>query len=250
MNTLSIDNFPTTKNITNLEDFIQRQNEIQKQVEAWVIKWWRHMKFLEYILELQKTLILFFWKHIDPIDFLHILYYIENQSFETICSTIKNIYNKSNQEQKIFFTGSAIQKFARDRLNWKLKNQRENKNTFTYRTREVTPTLKELRNKEEEKKEIDFLKWFIENSKNINLTLYDQEKISKFQYLYEKWIYILKYIYWIEKSDFLKLKELWLWTPFIASNLNKKFREDKISFLLNEATIRRIFLNINIYDSI
>lgn len=236
--------------IITLDAFIERQNEIQKNVDAGFKRWSNHMKLLNNILDFQSALTLFYGKSIDPIDFLHNLYYKENQSFITICETITSIFQKTQRKQNVFKKANTIQKFTRDRLNWQLKDQKESKNTISYRWVPRNETQKKVNAEKEEKREILFISWFIENSTKINKENFDDKKLNSFKYDYEKFIYMIKNVFWIKKEDFLKLKELWFWTPFIAKMFNKTFDENKILFNVSDQNIRLTFLNINKYESI
>lgn len=230
--------------ITTLDGFIQRQNEIQKQVEAWVIKGWQHIVFLKRVLDFQTALTLFYWQSIDPIAYLHNLYFNENQSFSTIAITVKNIFEKTHVEQNIFKSWSAIQKFAWERLHWKLKNQKESKKTFTYMGRNQKEILSQNIQERKDQRKAEFLSCFIANT-TPNFKDLDHDIFESFNFKYKKFIYLVANVFHISKENFLALQELSMWNQSLADRWNEQFENYKIDFQVSHKDIARAFEKLN-----
>lgn len=224
--------------ITTLDAFIERQNEIQKDVESWIIKWWLHMIFLVKLLDFQKALILFYGKYLDPIEYISTLYYRENQSIETITKTIWEIYKKLSIKQDIFKTPSALQKFLTQRLHWKLKNPSDAKNAVAYQTRIATEAiLAPMKKREQDKKDI-FLHWFFEYGKTKD---FSGKEIDEIDFLYNKFIYIIKNVFWISENDFLTLEKTWLSHYTLVNNFNALFQELGISLKIHIKDLKKVY---------
>lgn len=228
------------KAIVTLESFIERQNEIQKQVEAGVIKWWQHMLFLEKLLDFQKALIMFYGKNIDPIEYIHNLYFKENQSVESISKTCQSIFEKSHITQNIFKTSSAIQKFIKYRLHWELKNQHENKNTIVYKTRTATQKILEPVLERKQQRIERFYDWFEQNTKP-NIANYHREYLENLKYNYQKFLYLLVEVFQVSKENFLKLPdEVNIWNQSIADRWNEVFTRYGIPYQFSHKDITRV----------
>ncbi|MDD5213882.1 MAG: hypothetical protein PHG82_05640, partial [Candidatus Gracilibacteria bacterium] len=117
------------KQITKLEDFITRQNEIQKQIESGTNIGKNHHKLLEKVLKFKMMLKESFNEDIDPITYLENLYYKEKLSMDSIVLKLKEMYIKLGETNYFYNSSSALQKFLVNVLNWKLRDASENKTT-------------------------------------------------------------------------------------------------------------------------
>jgi len=100
-----------------------------------------------------------------------------------------------------------LQKFFTLALNWELKDQKENKKTITYKSREKPAELIAKNQEEKDKRKALFLSWFIKNS-NINNTEFDINIFNNYKFKYEKFIYLLKNYFKISVKSYQELLEI------------------------------------------
>lgn len=227
------------KSIKTLDWFIKRQNEIQKQVEAIINIWKNHQKLLEKVLSFKSTLIEYFKEDIDPIKYLEKLYFEEKLSIESMVSKLKEIYTNSWKTKHFYNSSSALQKFLKDVLNWELRNSRENKTTKVYKARNQENVVKSIRERHDQKR-VEFLSWYVKYSK-LDMTNFDKNKLNSFSFKYEKFMYLLTEVFWINLEDFKSIKKLSFWEKFISDRFNEIFDELIINFTIWHKDIKRVF---------
>lgn len=225
--------------ILSLEQFIQRQNEIQKLNDAWITKWWNHKKLLKKVLKLSHILKEYFNENIDPIVYLEKLYFEENLSIESIVLKIKEIYTTLWETKHFYNSSNSMQKFLKEVLSWKLRDSSENKKTTVYKERTQENVKKSIKERHTQKR-VEFLWWYIKNS-NASTQIFDKDKFNNFEFKYQKFIYLLENVFFINKDNFYKLKELDIWNKFIADRFNEMFDELKIDFIVWHKDIKRVF---------
>lgn len=225
--------------IFRLEWFIERQNEIQKRNEAWITKWGNHKALLKKVLKFAHILKEYFKEEIDPIVYLHRLYFEENLSIESVLLKIRGIYSELWEAKHFYNTPNSLQVFLRDILSWKLKNSSENKTTQLYKKRNSENVIQSILERQNQRKVL-FLWWYIKSS---HLKSHDLKKniFESFSFKYEKFMYVLENVLCIKKEDFLMLQEIDLWEKFISDRFNEIFDELKIDLQVSHKDIKRIF---------
>lgn len=230
--------FEEKNEIKNINDFIKRQNEITKLFESWVYVWENnkannssnHEALYQKIITMKTILESHYNKEIDPIDYLYKKYFDENLSVASIYNHLIEIYSKQNYTKWYLYKSFAwLQKLFTWVLNWKLRNQKQNKTTDVYKEREKPKELVKKNEKTKEQRKIEFLKWFIENSNEIT-TNFDNSELEKFKFKWEKLKYILENYFKISDNWLKKLKELSIWTVSISNYLNETFKDRSINF--------------------
>lgn len=225
--------------ISTLEWFIQRQNEIQKQVEWLENIWKNHQLLLEKIINLQIILKEYYKEDFDPIQYLNALYYTEKLSLDSILLKINSIYKTTWRTKNFYNSSSALQKFLVYVLNWKLRNANDNKTTWVYKSRTGEKTIQKTLERKQQRK-AEFLGWFIKNtSPKIDDLDYDIFHSSDFKY--KKLIYIITNVFYISKENFLKLQELNMWNQSLADRFNEQFEAYEIDFTIWHKDIARVF---------
>lgn len=227
------------KSIKTLAWFIKRQEEIQKQAEINVNIWKTHKKLLDKVLSFKKVLCEYFGKDIDPIAYLDKLYFEENLSIESMLWKIKEIYITQWETKHFYNSSNSMQKLLKEVLNWKLRNYSESKTTKVYKNRSKENVLNGILKRQNERK-VAFLWWYIKSS-NSNFENFQENKFNNFTFKYEKIIYLLENVLYINKENFQKLKDLDIWNKFIADRFNEIFDELIINFTIWHKDIKRVF---------
>ncbi|MDD2907442.1 MAG: hypothetical protein PHH98_02260 [Candidatus Gracilibacteria bacterium] len=232
----NIDNNP----LYNLRDFVRRQECIEDYMQECKFRRKNHLKLLEKVLKLEEILSKKFVINIDPIIFLHGLYYEKNLSIESIVNYIKQLYDEQVEVEYFYKNATALQKFFTQVLNWKLKDPKENKKTTTYKSREKPEALITQNKEEKEKRKAMFLSWFIKNSV-IDKTNFDIEVFNNFKFKYEKFIYLLENFFHISAESYKKLLEINLGNQSFADRFNEIFNENNIDFKISHKDVARVF---------
>lgn len=227
------------KPIQTLAGFIERQNEIQKQIESWTNIWKNHQKLLEKVLRFQLILKEIYHEDIDPIKYLEKLYFEEKLWMQSIVSKTKEMYNQIWATPYFYNSESALQKFFVYVLNWKLRDQKENKITTIYKSRDgLKSILKILERKEQ--RIAEFLSWKIKYV-NIDTTNFDVWEFENLNFKYKQFIYILKNYFWVSPENYKKLQELSIWNQSFADRFNELFQEHNIIFTIWHKDIAKTF---------
>jgi len=224
----------------SLNDFIKRQEYIEDYMQECKYRRKNHLKLLKKVMKLKDILSKKFVKNIDPIIFLHWLYYEKNLSIEGIVIYIKQLYDEQVEMQYFYKNTTSLQKFFTQVLNWKLKNPKENKKTTTYKSRKKPEALITQNEEEKEKRKAMFLSWFIKNSIT-NKTNFDIEIFNNFKFKYEKFIYLLQNYFYISIYSYQSLREINLWNQSFADRFNEIFKENNIDFKISHKDIARVF---------
>lgn len=227
------------KKILTLEWFIQRQNEIQKQVEWLENIWNNHQLLLEKILNFQIILKEYFKEDLDPIQYLENLYYKEKLSLDSILLKVNTIYKAVWRTKNFYNSSSALQKFLVYVLNWKLRNAIDNKTTKAYQSRTGEKSIEKTLERKAQRK-AEFLSWFIKNS-HPQIEHMDYDIFHSFDFKYKKLIYVISNVFHISKENFLELQELNMWNQSLADRFNEQFEEYKIDFSISHKDIARVF---------
>lgn len=232
--------FENKNEILNLNDFIKRQNHIDSYMQSCKFRRTNHIKLKEKVIRLQEILRKKFIKDIDPIVFLHWLYFDKNLSIESIVNYIKQIYDELWETDYFYKNSAALQKLFTQVLNWKLKNSKENKNTSEYKSREKPAQLIAKNQEEKDKRKALFLSWYIKNN-TIDNTEFDINIFNSLKFKYEKFIYLLEKYFKISKKSYQELLNIDLWNQSFADRFNEIFKENNIVFEISPKDIARVF---------
>lgn len=232
--------FENKNEILNLNDFIKRQEFIESYMKSCKFRRTNHIKLEKKVIRLQEILKKKFTKDIDPIVFLHWLYFNKNLSIESIVNYIKQIYDELWETEYFYKNSAALQKFFTQVLNWKLKNSKENKKTLTYKSREKPAELIAKNQEEKDKRKALFLSWFIKNSA-IDNTEFDIKVFNNYKFKYEKFIYLLEKYFKISKNSYQELLNIELWNQSFADRFNEIFKENNIDFEISHKDVARVF---------
>jgi len=235
-----IENSKENEPILNLKDFIERQENIESYMQVCKFRRKNHLKLLDKILKLEEVLTKYFWKNIDPIQYLKKLYKEDNLSLDWIVKHLIDLYNKQWEEKYFYTSSGSIQMFFKWVLNWKLKDQKESKKTATYKLREKPEILVKQNMEEKNKRKALFLSWFIKNH-NIDKTNFDENIFNNFKFKYEKFIYLLKNYFMISSESYQKLLDIDLWNQSFADRFNEIFKENNIDFQISHKDVARVF---------
>ncbi len=235
-----IDNSEKKEPILNLKDFIERQESIEEYMQVCKFRRKNHLKLLDKILKLEEILSKHFWKKIDPIQYINKLYREDNLSIDWVIKHINEIYDKYWEEKYFYKYTGSLQMFLRKALNWKLKDQKENKKSPSYKSREKPASLIAQNKAEQDKRKALFLSWYIINS-NIDTTTFDINVFNNYKFKYEKFIYLLKNYFMISIDSYQKLLEINLWNQSFADRFNELFKENNIDFEISHKDVARVF---------
>ncbi len=226
--------------ILNLDGFVKRQESIEEYMQICKYRRKNHLKLLEKVLKLEENLSKYFWSKIDPIKYIEKLYREENLSIDWIVKNINNIYDKLEEKKYFYKDYYSMQAFLKWVLNWKLKDQRENKKSKSYKEREKPAQLIAKNNEEKDKRKALFLSWFIQNS-SIEKSKFSKEKFDSFKFKYEKFIYLIQNYFNISKESYQKLLKIELWNQSFADRFNEIFKENNIDFEISHKDVARVF---------
>ncbi len=235
-----IDNSEKKEPILNLKDFIERQESIEEYMQVCKFRRKNHLKLLDKILKLEEILSKHFWKKIDPIQYINKLYREDNLSLDWVIKHINEIYDKYWEEAYFYKKHNSLQMFLKWVLNWKLKDQKENKTSKSYKLREKPASLVAKNKEEQDKRKALFLSWFIKNH-TIDKTNFDENKFNNFKFKYEKFIYLLENFFMITVESYQKLLEIDLWNQSFADRFNEIFKENNIDFEISHKDVARVF---------
>jgi len=229
-----------SEEITNLDGFLRRQEGIEEYMQVCKFRRRNHLKLQEKVLKLEKILSIHFNENIDPIRFLEKLYREENFSIDWIVKYLKDIYDKNWEEKYFYKNYFSLQAFLSWVLNWKLKDQKENKKTSTYKSRLKPSQLIAKNQEEKDKRKALFLSWYIKNS-NLNKDNFNYNEFENLKFKYEKFIYLLENYFMISKDSYQKLLEIDLWNQSFADRFNEIFKENNINFEISHKDVARVF---------
>lgn len=226
--------------ILNLRDFVERQEYIESYMEVCKFRRRNHLKLLEKVLNLQIILNKNFWKEIDPIKYIEKLYREDNLSIDWIVKHLKEIYDKLWEEKYFYKDYFSLQAFLKWVLNWKLKDQIENKKSPSYKARKKPEQLIAKNEEEKSKRKALFLSWYIKNS-NLNKDKFDYNEFESLKFKYEKFIYLLENYFMISRNSYQELLEINLWNQSFADRFNEIFKENNINFEISHKDVARVF---------
>lgn len=198
--------------------------------QGWVGKLKRKLDTLALVLNEKH------WYYVDPIKYLIFLYYQEKYSILDIFDLIKNIwfnYKSKKSNSLVFVFRSVFWWDLRNPQKWSYRTIDKRIKRWSLWTRNATET-NNIRNKEKQ----DMLIFFITIKVN-NILINDFDKNLYENYnRFDKIMYILWLVIWINKLDLVYINErLWIGLTIITNILN-----EKIKFFIDEN-----WLNLTIY---